>query len=68
MNNKQQYEDDLAERQRKHLESISNIVNTNWRPCMHDQCLQCVGTGINRDGSPCVHSISCPCPKCTPSF
>lgn len=26
---------------------------------------QHLGTGVKSDGSPCVHNISCPCPKCT---
>lgn len=60
---REQYERELAERQRKHLESIQR---SQWRPCMHDSCSQCHGTGIRADGSACIHGISCPCPKCSP--
>lgn len=60
-----EYERDLARRQAEHLRSI-RPDNTYWRPCLHDACSSCVGTGVRRDGSPCVHSISCPCQKCSP--
>lgn len=36
--------------------------------CLHDSCPLCNGTGIRIDGlGPCVHGISCPCPKCSPT-
>ncbi len=66
--NREQYEKDLAERQRRHLEDIKRKSDSNWRPCMHDSCTKCHGTGIDSIGFPCVHMISCPCPKCRPSF
>lgn len=61
------YEDDLARRQKEHIDNI-NPGNRQWQPCMHDSCGQCVGTGVKQDGTPCVHHISCPCPKCSPSM
>lgn len=33
--------------------------------CLHNSCNSCGGTGIRKDGSMCVHMISCPCPKCS---
>lgn len=66
MTDRNQYERDLAERQRKHLESIQRPLLDRWQPCMHDMCQQCHGTGVTIFG-PCVHAISCPCPKCTPT-
>jgi hypothetical protein len=60
---RQQYERGLARRQREHLRQVTD---QNWQPCMHDQCPECHGTGIRRDGGVCVHSLSCPCPKCSP--
>lgn len=66
--NRKQYEEDLARRQKEHLDSIYNKQNANWRPCLHDACPECLGTGVRRDGSSCIHGISCPCPKCTPSY
>lgn len=62
------HERELAERQRRHLENVFRQNDNSWRPCMHDQCTQCHGTGVKYDGSPCIHYLSCPCPKCTPSF
>lgn len=62
---REQYERDLAERQRKHLEYVTERGNANWRPCLHDQCPTCHGTGISIYGGMCVHGISCPCPKCS---
>lgn len=65
---RQQYEDDLKRRQKEHLDRINNQFNNNWRPCMHDQCTQCHGTGIKWDGSACIHHINCLCPKCSPTY
>lgn len=58
------YEKKLKERQRKHLESIKGY--RDWKPCMHDQCQDCHGTGRKVDGSSCIHMIACGCPRCTP--
>lgn len=62
--NKEQYEENLRRIQKQHLENIQK--HTHWQPCMHDQCTECHGTGMKLDGTPCVHGISCPCPKCSP--
>ena len=77
--NQEQYEKDLAERQRNHLErvkelaeqrqgsqTINNFFKQEFQPCAHDQCPECHGTGIKIDGTACVHMISCPCAKCNP--
>ena len=64
--NRQEYEKYLNIRQEEHMRKVSESVDSNWQPCLHDGCPQCVGTGIKRDGSPCVHMISCHCPKCSP--
>lgn len=37
-------------------------------PCLHNQCEECFGLGFKRDGTPCVHYISCSCPKCSPKY
>lgn len=66
------YERELKERQRRHLEIVRqlDIVRRgpygSYQPCMHDNCPDCVGTGLRRDGSVCIHEISCPCPRCSP--
>lgn len=59
---RQTYEDELKERQIKHLESLDQTRNDNWRPCLHDQCQRCHGTGRSAQG-PCIHGIACNCPK-----
>lgn len=42
-----------------------DIPPTNLtKGCLHKQCPNCHGTGQSPRG-PCVHMISCPCPKCT---
>lgn len=33
--------------------------------CLHESCSECHGTGRKSNGTPCVHGISCPCPKHT---
>lgn len=67
--NREQYEKDLAERQKSHLDEVNKNLDYKrdiyWRPCMHDECPSCHGTGIKIDGSSCIHGISCPCPKCS---
>mgnify|MGYP001767696399 CR=1 FL=1 len=64
---RKQYEEDLQRRQKEHLEKVHKQQNNDWRPCLHDGCPECSGTGIKRDGGICIHGISCPCPKCSPS-
>lgn len=34
--------------------------------CIHKQCKKCRGTGITKQGTICVHMISCKCPLCSP--
>jgi len=63
--NRLEYEKDLANRQREHLERVNGRLN--WKPCAHDQCTSCHGTGIKEDGSYCIHCLYCDCPKCSPS-
>lgn len=67
MSQREQYEKDLAERQRRHLEVVRHNQRP-FQPCLHNQCNQCHGTGIKLDGSKCIHYLSCPCPKCSPSY
>lgn len=61
---REEYERDLRKRQQAHREQVNKGID--WQPCLHDQCPECVGTGIKKDGTPRVHMISCPCPKCSP--
>lgn len=65
---KNDYEEDLRRRQEEHLRNVYNTEDRNWRPCMHDSCPECLGTGVKHDGSACIHYISCPCPKCSPTY
>lgn len=62
---RKEYENDLRERQRKHWEEVRRRRDGAFVPCAHNQCVQCVGTGIRLDSTPCVHYISCSCPKCS---
>lgn len=52
---------------------MNRILNTHYQykpgdedsnRCLHRQCTQCHGTGRKDNGQPCVHAISCPCPRC----
>lgn len=61
----QDYEDNLRRRQKEHLERVHNRGG-RYQKCLHDGCPQCVGTGIKKDGSACIHCLSCSCPKCSP--
>ncbi len=42
-----------------------NLPKPEKEPCLHERCQECYGTGKKTDDSPCVHFISCPCPKCS---
>lgn len=64
--NRNEYEEDLRRKQKAHLEQV--YKEPTWQPCMHDNCPECVGTGVKKDGTMCIHGISCPCPKCTPRY
>lgn len=57
--------DNLTEKQKRHLDLINK---RRQQVCMHDQCSNCYGTGIDHMGKFCIHMISCPCPKCTPIY
>lgn len=62
-------ETDLQRRQREHLEAVHNRFGGpggDGSDCLHNGCSECIGTGVRRDGSACIHAISCPCPRCTP--
>ena len=66
------YNEDLSRRQEEHLRRVNEYLNRgrfvpklNYsQPCAHDNCSECVGTGIRRDGTSCVHILVCSCPKC----
>jgi hypothetical protein len=45
---------------------IPKIVRPNSQKCLHQSCPNCHGTGVGKTGLPCVHALSCPCPRCTP--
>lgn len=34
--------------------------------CLHKTCTACNGTGRKKDGTYCIHALSCPCPMCSP--
>ena len=36
----------------------------NEGTCLHKACSNCSGSGVGKDGGPCIHGISCPCPDC----
>ena len=59
---------DLRRRQRDHLERVKRNTRTRPSDCLHNQCSLCVGTEVRKDGSRCVHLLSCPCGKCTPGM
>lgn len=42
------------------------IIEKTAQKCLHKGCSECHGTGRKKDGTICIHHISCPCPRCTP--
>jgi hypothetical protein len=65
---REQYEQELRKRQQEHLAKVRQRFKENWQPCLHDSCTDCHGTGVKADGGYCIHMISCPCPKCSPTM
>lgn len=61
---KDEYEKQLLERQMIHLKMVDANKNKDWKPCLHDLCQSCHGTGVKLDGSLCVHRLHCDCAKC----
>lgn len=37
------------------------------RKCSHELCSECQGTGRKRNGTQCIHMISCKCRRCNPT-
>jgi hypothetical protein len=68
MTDKEQYEKELKRKQHEHLARVQGFVFQNWKPCLHEACPECYGTGIKVNGSSCVHNISCNCPRCSASY
>lgn len=70
---KEAYEKDLKSRQKEHLDNVLRLNQGNtfihpWKPCLHDQCYACHGTGITATGQHCIHMLSCDCPKCACAY
>ena len=65
--NREAYEENLRKKQEEHLKQVKEYKEQMhpWRPCMHDSCQECFGTGIKINGSMCIHMIYCQCPKCS---
>ena len=62
---KETYEKSLKAKQAAHYQAVWNRDRPGgWRPCLHDLCEACHGTGVKSDGSKCVHGIVCTCKKC----
>lgn len=59
LKNVRDYEQATAERNKYLIPDVKEKSD-----CMHDNCPNCHGTGINKLGGMCVHGISCPCSKC----
>jgi len=61
--------DDFEIARRKHIRALAQLDearSSESRRCLHLGCPTCFGTGRKADGTPCVHMISCPCPRCSP--
>lgn len=54
----------VLEKDESLLEYHDRVVKWPDIKCLHLTCSQCKGTGIKKDGTPCIHYISCPCKNC----
>jgi len=51
----------------KYEGTTSFVVDHPVSTCLHDNCPNCRGTGRGALGN-CIHAISCPCYKCSPTM
>lgn len=61
-------DEQLKEIQRKREERIEKARKDGTIKCLHDQCPECKGTGLNSYAQICIHGIACPCLKCSPTY
>jgi hypothetical protein len=59
---------EISDTMKDFLESLKkrSLPENGETPCLHMSCIECLGTGKKRDGSICIHMISCNCQKCSP--
>lgn len=43
---------------------INKHIDNMEEKCRHDSCKECNWSGIKKDGTVCMHIISCKCKKC----
>lgn len=56
-----------AQKWKKYLDGTpSDSFGKETNRCLHDNCETCKGTGRKKDGSHCIHMISCSCSRCSP--
>lgn len=67
--NREDYEKQLQERQRQHLEKVRQNRDKDFTLCAHNDCKACHGTFVKVDGSRCEHRlVFCNCGKCSTSY
>ena len=54
---------EIERRTKQHEEVMAKIHDR--QQCLHKNCAQCGGTGKRKDGTVCVHMISCSCDRCS---
>lgn len=56
---------------KKYFDRDTKVKLRSWfegsDECLHRKCSECHGTSIKKDGSRCIHMISCRCKKCSPN-
>lgn len=67
------YQHELRRRQLSHIQEIERRKEqakreNTWKPCLHDTCPDCIGTGVKATGEKCIHMISCDCSRCRVSI
>ena len=66
--------DEIIRKQQEHLRRVEKNRQKRMNAygdgsdCAHLRCGQCVGTGVKENGTRCVHYISCPCIRCSPTY
>lgn len=65
------YLEKIAEEKRKKEQEDKfpfELPGKKPRPCLHEACPECHGSGRKKNGQICVHMLSCKCIRCMPYY
>ena len=64
--NKDLWQIKITDEQLKKVNEHIKSRDLSDEQCQHDNCSDCHGSGVKKNGMKCIHMISCRCKKCSP--